>query len=58
MKRYFLFIVMSLVLHTGVALAQAAQPREKSKVEVYMQQVAKGEDALNMHKVQVRLELI
>ncbi len=42
MKRYFLFIVMSLVLHTGVALAQAAQSREKSKVEVYMQQVAKG----------------
>lgn len=42
MKRYFLFIVMSLVLHTGVALAQTAQSREKSKVEVYMQQVAKG----------------
>ena len=42
MKRYFLFIVMSLVLHTGVALAQVAQSREKSKVEVYMQQVAKG----------------
>ena len=41
MKRYFLFIVMSLVLHTGVAFAQAAKPREKSEVEVFMQQVAK-----------------
>lgn len=41
MKRYFLFIVMSLVLHTGVAFAQAAKPREKSEVEVFMQQVAR-----------------
>ena len=41
MKRYFLFIVMSLVLHTSGVFAQAAQPREKSEVEVFMQQVAK-----------------
>ena len=40
MKRYFLFIVMSLVLHTSGVFAQAAQPREKSEVEVFMQQVA------------------
>ena len=41
MKRYFLFIVMSLVLHTGVALAQAAQPKEKGLAEAYLKQVAK-----------------
>ena len=41
MKRYFLFIVMSLVLHTSGVFAQVAQPREKSEVEVFMQQVAK-----------------
>jgi hypothetical protein len=30
------------VLHTGTLSAQSAQPREKSEVEVFMQQVAKG----------------
>ena len=41
MKRYFLFIMMSLVLHTGVVSAQTAQPKEKSLAEAYMKQVAK-----------------
>ena len=41
MKRYFLFIMMSLVLHTGGVFAQAAQPKEKSLAEAYMKQVAK-----------------
>ncbi|MBQ2434805.1 MAG: hypothetical protein II269_01575 [Bacteroidaceae bacterium] len=33
---------MALALHTGTLFAQSAQPREKSEVEVFMQQVAKG----------------
>ena len=41
MKRYFLFIMMSLVLHTSIVLAQTAQPKEKSLAEAYMKQVAK-----------------
>ena len=41
MTRYFLFIMMSLVLHINGAFAQAVQPRAKSEVEVFMQQVAK-----------------
>ncbi|MBQ3237709.1 MAG: hypothetical protein IJA98_01390 [Bacteroidaceae bacterium] len=42
MKRYILLTLTMLVLHTGPLFAQSAQPREKSEVEVYMQQVAKG----------------
>ena len=42
MKRYILLTLMALVLHTGTLSAQSAQPREKSEVEVFMQQVAKG----------------
>ena len=41
MKRYFLFIMMSLVLHTGIVSAQSVQPKEKSLAEAYMKQVAK-----------------
>ena len=40
MKRYFLFIMMSLVLHTGIVSAQSVQPKEKSLAEAYMKQVA------------------
>ena len=42
MKRYILLVLTALVLHTGTLFAQSAQPREKSEVEVFMQQVAKG----------------
>lgn len=42
MKRYILLALTALVLHTGTLFAQSAQPREKSEVEVFMQQVAKG----------------
>lgn len=42
MKRYILLTLTALVLHTGTLFAQSAQPREKSEVEVFMQQVAKG----------------
>jgi hypothetical protein len=42
MKRYILLTLTALVLHTGTLSAQSAQPREKSEVEVFMQQVAKG----------------
>ena len=42
MKRYIVLTLMLLTLHAGTLLAQSAQPREKSEVEVYMQQVAKG----------------
>ena len=42
MKRYILLALTALVLHTGILSAQSAQPREKSEVEVFMQQVAKG----------------
>ena len=42
MKRYILLALTALVLHTGTLSAQSAQPREKSEVEVFMQQVAKG----------------
>ena len=42
MKRYILLTLMALALHTGTLFAQSAQPREKSEVEVFMQQVAKG----------------
>lgn len=41
MRRYILLTLMMLVLHTGTLCAQSAQPREKSEVEVFMQQVAK-----------------
>ena len=42
MKRYILLALTALVLHTGTLFAQSAQPHEKSEVEVFMQQVAKG----------------
>ena len=42
MKRYIVLTLMLLTLHAGTLLAQSAQPREKSEVEVYMQQVAKA----------------
>ena len=42
MKRYILLALTALVLHTGTLFAQSAQPREKSEVEVFMQQVAKA----------------
>ncbi len=42
MKRYILLTLLALVFHTGALFAQSAQPREKSEVEVYMQQVAKS----------------
>ena len=42
MKRYILFTLMTLILHTGALFAQSVQPREKSEVEIFMQQVAKG----------------
>ena len=42
MKRYILLTLTALVLHTGTLFAHSAQPREKSEVEVFMQQVAKG----------------
>ena len=44
MKRYILLTLMTLVFHmgTGALFAQSAQPREKSEVEIFMQQVAKG----------------
>ena len=42
MKRYILLALTALVLHMGTLFAQSAQPREKSEVEVFMQQVAKG----------------
>ena len=42
MKRYILLALTALVLHTGTLFAQSTQPREKSEVEVFMQQVAKG----------------
>ena len=42
MKRYILFTLMTLMLHTGALFAQSVQPREKSEVEIFMQQVAKG----------------
>ena len=42
MKRYILLTLMTLVLHTGALFAQSTQPREKSEVEVFMQQMAKG----------------
>ena len=42
MKRYILLTLTALVLHMGTLFAQSAQPREKSEVEVFMQQVAKG----------------
>ena len=42
MKRYILLTLTALVLHTGTLSAQSAQPREKSEVEVFMLQVAKG----------------
>lgn len=44
MKRYILLTLMTLVFHTGTGalFAQSAQPREKSEVEIFMQQVAKG----------------
>ena len=42
MKRYILLTLTALVLHTGTLSAQSAQPREKSEVEVFMQQVTKG----------------
>lgn len=41
MKRYILLTLTALVLHTGSLFAQSAQPREKSEVEIFMQQVAK-----------------
>ena len=41
MKRYILLTLTALVLHTGTLFAQSAQPREKSEVEIFMQQVAK-----------------
>lgn len=41
MKRYILLILTALVLHTGTLFAQSAQSREKSEVEVFMQQMAK-----------------
>ena len=41
MKRYILLTLTMLVLHTGTLFAQSAQPREKSEVEIFMQQVAK-----------------
>ncbi|MBO5085239.1 MAG: hypothetical protein J6C18_10280 [Bacteroidaceae bacterium] len=41
MKRYILLTLMALALHMGSLFAQSAQPREKSEVEVFMQQVAK-----------------
>ena len=42
MKRYILLTLMALVFHTGALFAQSVQPREKSEVEIFMQQVAKG----------------
>ena len=42
MKRYILLTLLALVFHTGALFAQSAQPREKSEVEIFMQQVAKG----------------
>ena len=42
MKRYILLALTALVLHMGTLFAQSTQPREKSEVEVFMQQVAKG----------------
>ena len=42
MKRYILLALTALVLHMGTLFAQSIQPREKSEVEVFMQQVAKG----------------
>ena len=42
MKRYILLALTALVLHMGALFAQSTQPREKSEVEVFMQQVAKG----------------
>ena len=41
MKRYILLTLTMLVLYTGNLFAQSAQPREKSEVEIFMQQVAK-----------------
>ena len=41
MKRYILLTLTMLVLYTGTLFAQSAQPREKSEVEIFMQQVAK-----------------
>ena len=41
MKRYILLTLMALVFHTGALFAQSSQPREKSEVEIYMQQMAK-----------------
>ena len=41
MKRYILLTLIALVLHTDTLFAQSAQPREKSEVEIFMQQVAK-----------------
>ena len=41
MKRYILLTLTMLVLYTGSLFAQSAQPREKSEVEIFMQQVAK-----------------
>ena len=41
MKRYILLTLTALVLHTGTLFAQSAQSREKSEVEVFMQQMAK-----------------
>ena len=42
MKRYILFTLMAFMLHTGTLFAQSAQPREKSEVEIFMQQVTKA----------------
>ena len=42
MKRYILLTLTALMLHTGALFAQSAQPREKSEVEIFMQQVATG----------------
>lgn len=41
MKRYILLTLTMLVLYTGTLFAQSAQHREKSEVEIFMQQVAK-----------------
>ena len=41
MKRYILLTLTALMLHTGALFAQSSQPREKSEVETYMQQMAK-----------------
>ncbi|MBO5679770.1 MAG: hypothetical protein J6S11_07420 [Bacteroidaceae bacterium] len=41
MKRYIFLTLTALVLHTGTLFAQSAQHREKSEVEIFMQQMAK-----------------